>query len=578
MAPKGKGPSPILDGKFELGAVFEFSRIVNESLDLKFILGHLLLTLMGKLLVLRGIVLLEQKAGLFKVENVKGLPVSLLGQEVAIRDLPNRLIHLEDEDARRFSWIRFFKANDIHFLLPLSVRERAVGIAAFGASPLRKKLSQKEQTYVKSLANIAAASIEKGLVLKQVRDVNRRLDAKIQELNTLFEMSKEFNASLEEDRIVKLLTFALMGQIGVDRYVICLMKDGEHTILASRLDQPIHPELLSFCDTIDSPVCLSIPAKKLKPSVIKLLGHNQLQALIPLKLQNQTRGMLALGEKKRGGDYNDLDLEFLTSLGNLAIISLENARLFKEAIEKQKMEDDLNIAREIQQKLLPSRLPEIDGFDVAAVNIPSKQVGGDYYDMISLPNKQYLMAIGDVSGKGTPASLLMANLQATIRALAPLGLSLSELTRGVNDLICDNMSIDRFITFFWGILNPEAHTFHYVNAGHNHPFVFRSDGTIERLELGGLILGVMKTQRPYLEGEITLRSGDVMLCFTDGVSEAMNESGEEYSEERMVDRVRPYLGSPAREIMEALVEDVRKHGQKIPQSDDITLVVIKATK
>ena len=578
MAPLQKERADHLDGRFELGALFEFSRIVNESLDLKFILGHLLLTLMGKLLVVKGIVLLEQKSGLFSVENVKGLPGALLGQELAVSDLPKRLIYTDEEDARRFAWIRFFRANGIHFLLPLTVREKAVGIAGFGASPLRKKLSQKEQTYVKSLANIAAASIEKGLVLTQVRDVNRRLDAKIQELNTLFELSKEFNTSLEEERVVKLLTFAIMGQIGANRYVICLMRDGEHTVVASRLDRPLHPDMTSICGTIDSAVSLSSHAKKLKPAIVKVMEYNGLKALIPLKLQNKTRGLLALGEKMRGGEYTDLDIEFLTSLGNLATISLENARLFKEAIEKQKMEDELVIARDIQQRLLPSHLPFIEGFDVAAVNIPSKQVGGDYYDLISLANKQYLIAIGDVSGKGTPASLLMANLQATIRALAPLGLSLSEQTKGVNELICENTGIDRFITFFWGILNSETQTFRYVNAGHNHPYVFRSEGTVERLELGGLILGVMKTLRPYQEGEIMLRNGDVLLCFTDGVSEAMNEAGEEYGEERMQELVMPLLERSAREIVDALVEDVRKYALNAGQSDDITLVVLKATK
>jgi sigma-B regulation protein RsbU (phosphoserine phosphatase) len=567
-----------LDGKFELGALFEFSRIVNESLDLKFILGHLLLTLMGKLLVLKGIVLLEKGSDVYRVENVKGLPPELLGQEVEISRLPKRLLSLHEEDARRFPWIRFFRANALEFLIPLTVRDKAVGIAALGASPLKKKLSQKELTYVKSLANIAAASIEKGLVLTQVRDVNRRLDAKIQELNTLFELSKEFNTSLEEEQIIKLLTYAIMGQVGANRYVVCLGREGEHNVITQRLDSPLHPDFLSLCGKIDAPLCLSLPSKKLKPSIVKLMKHNALQALIPLKLQNQTRGVLALGEKIRGDRYSDMDLEFLSSLGNLAIISLENARLFKEAIEKQKMEDELLIAREIQKRLLPSTLPEIDGFDIAGINLSSKQVGGDYYDFISLANKQYLVAIGDVSGKGTPASLLMANLQATIRALAPLGLPLSELTWRVNDLICDNTGIDRFITFFWGILDPPSGTFRYVNAGHNPPYVFRTDGSAERLDLGGLILGVMKTPRPYQEGEVPLRRGDVLVCFTDGVSEAMDSQGEEYGEPRIEEVLREHLGGSPKEMVEAIVADVKRHAQNTAQSDDITLVALKATK
>ena len=155
-----------------------------------------------------------------------------------------------------------------------------------------------------------------------------------------------------------------------------------------------------------------------------------------------------------GGSYSDSDLEFIYSLGNLAIISLENTRLFYEAVEKQKMENELNIARDIQKGLLPRSLPTIPGLELAALNISSKQVGGDYYDVVVLENGTCVIAIGDVSGKGTPASLLMANVQATIRTLVHFNLPLSEMTSLVNRLICDNTGSDKFITFCWGIFDP----------------------------------------------------------------------------------------------------------------------------
>ncbi|HZY10288.1 MAG TPA: PP2C family protein-serine/threonine phosphatase, partial [Bacteroidota bacterium] len=263
--------------------------------------------------------------------------------------------------------------------------------------------------------------------------------------------------------------------------------------------------------------------------------------------------------------------------GNLAIISLENARLFKEAIEKQRMEDELTIAKEIQRGLLPAKLPQIRHFDISATNISSKQVGGDYYDVIPLGDEKYIIAVGDVSGKGTPASLLMANLQATIRALVPLGLPLDELTKRVNDLICDNTGSDRFITFFWGLLDSPAKILRYVNAGHNPPFLFHSNGKIERLDKGGLILGVMKTVVPYQTGQVKFDNGGVLVMFTDGVSEAMNEQGEELGEEKLEEMVRAKLGMSSTHILTEIVEEVKKHSRNIPQYDDITLVVLKAT-
>ena len=410
-----------------------------------------------------------------------------------------------------------------------------------------------------------------------MNQVNRQLDGKVQELNTLFELSKEFNAVFDPERIVKLLTFSIMGQIGANRYFVCVNKDGAMNIVASRLDKDFDHELCEYFPEIKTPLLTGSLTKKSEQKLKSLLEEINIQALIPLQLQQQTKGIIGLGEKLRGGTYSQTDLEFLFSLGNLAIISLENARLFVEALEKQKMEDDLIIAKEIQKGLLPAKLPLIPHFNLAATNISSKQVGGDYYDIIPIGQSKYVIAIGDVSGKGTPASLLMANLQATIRALVPLGLPLAELTKRVNDLICDNTGIGRFITFLWGILDTETKTLTYVNAGHNPAFLFHADGTIERLDKGGIILGFMKTFVPYQEGCVQFSENDVLLFFTDGVSEAMNQEGFELGEDRLEELAKTQLTESSSVILDRIVEMVRAHSKNTPQSDDITLVVVKAT-
>ncbi len=566
------------ENRFDFGALFEFSTIVNTSLDLKFILGHFLLTLMGKLLSLRGIILLARAPGVFSIENVKGLPSELLGRQIEIRKLPRRLLYVNREQEEKHGWISHFREQGIHLVMPLRAGEKTVGIAGFAPSSLKKKLSLKQLAYVKALGNIAAAAIEKGIIINELRQVNRRLDGKVQELNTLFELSKEFNAVLDPDRLIKLLTFSILGQIGANRYVICLEQDGEMKVVASRLDHELSDDLRTFFATVSSPVMVENLTKKSSRQWQARLQEIGIHLLIPLQLQNKPKGVIALGEKMRGGEYTPADAEFLFSLGNLAIISLENARLFKEAIEKQRLEDELLIAKEIQKGLLPDTLPSIPGFEIAAVNISSKQVGGDYYDALSLGNSKYVLAIGDVSGKGTPASLLMANLQATIRALVPLGLSLSELTKRVNDLVYENTGTDRFITFFWGLLQAETGRFNYVSAGHNPPFLFHKDGSIDRLERGGLILGIMKTLIPYEEGEVHLSQGDVLVLFTDGVSEAMNAAGEELGEEPIEKAVKACLDIPAEQILARIVETVKAHSQNTAQSDDITLLVLKANQ
>jgi sigma-B regulation protein RsbU (phosphoserine phosphatase) len=265
----------------------------------------------------------------------------------------------------------------------------------------------------------------------------------------------------------------------------------------------------------------------------------------------------------------------LYSLANLAIISIENAKLFREAIEKQRLEDELILAREIQQGLLPQSLPQIPGFEIAAVNIPSQQVGGDYYDVIQRSEHEIIVAIGDVSGKGTPAALLMANVQASLRALIPVGLTLAETTARINDLTWMNTSSGRFITLFWGILNVQTKQFCYVNAGHNFPFLLRANGTVERLEEGGMILGMMKTTSPYQEGTVVLQPGDLLVLFTDGVSEAMNAQGVDFTEERFERTLQRLRSASANEVIEQVRKELWSYTQGAPPSDDLTMLVLK---
>jgi len=225
---------------------------------------------------------------------------------------------------------------------------------------------------------------------------------------------------------------------------------------------------------------------------------------------------------------------------------------------------------------LPNVLPALERLDIAAANISSKQVGGDYYDVIPAGEHRYVIAIGDVSGKGTPAALLMASIQASIRALVPLNLPLSELTGRVNDLMCENTGGSKFVTFFWGFVDTKAMTLNYVNAGHNYPYLLHADGSSQRLDKGGMILGIMKTSIPYEEETVRLHSGDLFFLFTDGVSEAMSRDSVEYGEERIESVLHSHRDASAQDIIDHFHEDILRHAGGAQQSDDITMMVIKA--
>jgi sigma-B regulation protein RsbU (phosphoserine phosphatase) len=567
-----------LERRFDFRSLFEFSSIITASTDLGFILGHLLLTVMGKLLALRGIVLLGSEEEGFTIRNVRGLNAGLVGTTVKARRIPRKIVRTGSTDARKYPWIRTFRSHGIRTVIPMMEGDAVVGLLGFSESAHGRPLTRAQEEYLASLANIAAASIVRATAYREVDATNRELSRKIQELNTLFELSKELNAVLDPERMVKLLMFSVMGQIGAHKCFLSLRREGRLVHALRRIDGEIVPELQQFLMELRTSKTVEDMGRASERSARRHLEAIGIEAVIPLRAQNELKGVFGVGGRMNDASYAQADLDFLSSLGNLAVIALENTRLFREALEKQKLEDELLIAREIQKGLLPADLPDLTGYAISAVNISSKQVGGDYYDVLPLGPQRYVLAIGDVSGKGTPASLLMASLQASIRALVPLGLSLSELTGRVNDLMTQNTTQGRFITFFWGILEPGEGTFTYVNAGHNPPILCRADGRTERLDAGGLILGVMPTLRPYDQGSVTLGPGDTLCLFTDGVSEAMSPSGTEFGEERIETALRESRTTPLETLRRSIVDAVTGWSGAGVQSDDITLLLLRRAR
>jgi phosphoserine phosphatase RsbU/P len=559
--------------------LIEFSQIVNSSLDLSFILNTVLRTLMGKMLVAKGMVLLRQQDKSLLIVAIKGLADRALGEMLRVERLPRAIQPIESLADQKIPWAQFLRSHQLVLLVPILSQKKVVGYIALGERLTKAEYSSDEKKLIQLLVNLSGAAIQKGIIIEQVNEANKNLDRKNQELNTLFDLSKEFNIGLDSAKVIRLITFALLGQVGVKQYAICLKHAEDMQIVAHKLSmvEELHEILKNLCE-LERPSTVHdlLKSKRYRLTAAELAKHN-VTAVVPMHLQQQTKGMMLLGERMRGGEYTQQDFEFLYSLGNLAIISIENARLFKEAIEKQRMEDELNIAREIQQGLLPETLPTITGYDVAAINIPSLQVGGDYYDVVEKSANEFAIAIGDVSGKGAPAALLMANVQASLRALTPTCVSLAQTTGQINDLICANTrSGSKFITFFWGILDIATRQFRYSNAGHNPPYLLRAAGNIEMLDKGGLILGIFKTVSPYEEGVVTLNKGDTLVLYTDGISEAMNAKNEEFTEERLQTVLQKSVHHTAKEIIKDVQAAVDAHTQGTPQSDDITMVVVKA--
>lgn len=559
----------------DITPIFEFSNLVNSLFDTRFILNSLLLTVMGKMAIPRGAVYIRSTKNDFILVAHKGVHGKTLPPTLNGFSLPKRIVKIGTASRSVREEVSEFSSLGFTSMMPISAGKKSCGLLVLGHRLSGTPFRQSELQLLTSLTNVAASAIEKAKVVERLDTANKRLDQKYQELNTLFDLSKEFSALSESDQVIRLLAFSLMGQIGVNRYAVLLQNNNTIEMPSSRLPGELKLDELASLFELRVPMTLQdIARRKSMARAVTLLSAKEIKVVVPMVSSNVTKGILLLGRKLQSPEYSASDLEFLYSLGNLAIISVENARLFKEAIEKQKMEDELVMAAEIQTGLLPRRIPDILGIEIAATSIASKQVGGDYYDIIERADGTYFIAIGDVSGKGMSAALMMASAQAALRTLAPLDIPLDEIVNRLNKLTFDNAVGGRFITFFLGKLDPKEKGFSFVNAGHNEPVVISSEGKVSRLTSGGLLLGVLPNVPPYKTGTLTLRLGDILCLFTDGVSEAMNKKEEEFTETALINILQSNRNLSAAEIVDRVLNSVQQHAEGVPQSDDITICLL----
>ena len=505
--------------RFDLKALYETSRLLSGSLDLDFVLSNLLLIAMTKAFVTRGVVFLfDPLKEHFQVAAVKGIADWKQNTTIELDYTPSDAI-LTDETIPKT-----LQDQRIVLVLPIAFQGRHIGLIGLGRKLSGEPFSETEMEFIKTLVNMSSAAVHNSLMVEELRQANHDLDAKIQELNTLFDLSREFNAAQDRQRLVRLFSFALMGQLLVQRHIFLLRRPqatdttGETALENLRVvatqgltEDDVTDDLIERLSGLADMVNLNDESA----AEWAALKEHGLQILLPLRQGQITQGIVGLGPKLTGKPYEAGDVEFLYALGNLALTSIQNSYLVEEQIEKERLAEEMRLASQIQERLLPQEVPEVSGLDVAAYATPSREVGGDYFDLSMLPNNRFMVAIADVTGKGVPAALLMANIQACLRALLPLDLPLDEATSRINGVIHANTDFDKFITFFWGIYDLEHNCLHFVNAGHDPPIHMTPDGDIKHLEDGGLLLGIF-SQADYQKGQTNLAPGDTIALYTDG--------------------------------------------------------------
>lgn len=304
------------------------------------------------------------------------------------------------------------------------------------------------------------------------------------------------------------------------------------------------------------------------------------ELLLPLSVSDKLLGFMSLGAKRSEEPFTSNDLRLLKSLATQTGLALENAKLVaaitEEVAQRERLNREVEIAREVQERLFPQELLPVAGLDYCGACRPALGVGGDYYDFLSLPGGELGVAIGDVSGKGIGAALLMAGLQASLRAEATRTASqdLASLIANVNRLVYQSSTSNRYATLFYAQYDPSSQMLTYVNAGHNPPMLFRKGEEVIRLATGGTVVGLLETF-PYQQASLKLGPGDLFVAFTDGISETMNASDEEWGEERLIQAVETHIASPAKELLSQIVAAADAFAGGADQHDDMTLVIIR---
>lgn len=295
---------------------------------------------------------------------------------------------------------------------------------------------------------------------------------------------------------------------------------------------------------------------------------------VPLTVKGDMIGLVNLFNKKTKDGFTENDQRILSIIAAQSAQVIESARLYKQEQTLRSLEEDLRVARDIQMELLPDENPKISGYDIAGYSVSAKEVGGDYYDFIRVNDNKLAFCLGDISGKGIPASLIMANLQATLRGHAHSFDNCAQCIEKVNTQLYHSTDIQKFATLFYALLDSEKHELTYTVAGHNPPIFLPADGDEKMLEIGGTVLGFLE-KAAYDQDTIAINPKDMLVIYSDGITEAGDHDEKYFEEWRLLELVKKHKSKSAQEIIDIVMTAVDDFSKDGAPNDDMTLLIVK---
>jgi sigma-B regulation protein RsbU (phosphoserine phosphatase) len=401
------------------------------------------------------------------------------------------------------------------------------------------------------------------------RKVLERFSRQIISVLDPVQLRRIISETLKTSVLVDRVYFVMFDDI-VNEYAILPSDDYPRKVIIDRDDQ-----LLSAINTLKGTEYLgAISNIETDVLLAREMADRKIRLIMPMKEGDHLLGFVALAEKAAGYKYSSEDINLLQVLSNQMVTALITARLYVESIERLRLQEEVSMARQIQLDLLPSSPPKSETMSIAVHSAPSRTIGGDFYDFIRLPNDRLGVVIADASGKGMPAALMIAQIQAMIRSEVNNGIPISTMLRNINQQIATSTSPEKYVTLFYGELNPATGELVYSNAGHNYPVLVRGGNRIELLDKGGTVIGAL----PMLEfssSTVMLETNDLLFLFTDGLSEAMNLAEQEYGEERIKKMICEHFHNDPDTIVNMIVNDVKSFDPTDPPRDDTTIIAIK---
>jgi sigma-B regulation protein RsbU (phosphoserine phosphatase) len=573
-----------------LKALAEFGEHLSSGEGLDKISRTLLHHILGIIIASKGAIFLyDPVTSLFKliagrgVELTGGIRVSeeeakallVYNLPFSIGDPPGSLSSFFEREKETFSRLQS------HIVAPLIVRGELIGLLSIGVKFMGASYAESDYDLMMVIANHLALGLYNFRLVSELKELNFELNKRVLELETLYDLGLTIASLRELSTLEEEVLIRAVGLLDAKAGLLVVKADEEGYWVGAKFGVSGLKEgeylpsegMLAEVERSRSPLIFEGDGQ-----INKWLPGKKFMA-VPMKVSDKFLGTIIVADKEsriinKEMDFSEGDERLLLSFANQAAVALENAELYQKSLEKERMEKELEMAAEIQRSILPRESPDIPGLEIEAITKACCYVGGDYYDLIPLADHRIAIAIADVSGKGMPAALLVSTLHAALRVQIDFLPDITLLTSSLNNVISESSTPEKFITFFLSVLDLKVGKLYSVNAGHCYPRLIRAGGKVEELKKGGFLLGIFPDVKYEME-EKKLCPGDLVILYSDGVTEATDSSDEEYGEERLLSLVRRERGLPLKKLKEKIIDDILFFTGDKPFSDDLTLVLVR---